>query len=91
MDDEYAHRKEAFEVVMVKNGKNPESAGIEDFRRVPVMATDPLQAQMSDEVEAAKKDVYYPILPGKPGVLTDPEMRARARSFEASGTNPRQW
>jgi len=27
----------------------------------------------------------------KPGVLTGGEMQARARAFEATGTNPRQW
>ena len=89
MPDDFATRKEAFDVVMLKNGKHSESAAIEDFRRVPVNATDPLQAQMSDEV--AKQDGYYPILVAKPGVLTDPEIHARARSFEASNSNPRQW
>ena len=90
-DETYQMRKEAFDVVMIKNGKHEQTAAIEDYRRVPVTATDPLQAQMSDEVAAVAKDGYYPMLVAKPGVLTGPEMQARARAFEASGTNPRQW
>jgi hypothetical protein len=84
-------RKEAFEVVMLKNGAHDLTAKPEDFRRVPVTATDPLQALQSDEVAEAKKDGYYSLFAAKPGVLTDPEIHARARSFESSGSNPRQW
>ena len=88
-DETYQMRKETFDVVMIKTGKHQETAAIEDYRRVSVTASDPLQAQMSDEV-AAQKD-YYVYQVAKPGVLTGGEMQARARSFEATGTNPRQW
>ena len=80
--DEQGTRKEAFDVVMLKNGSHSETATVEDFRRVSVTASDPLQAQMSDEVEAARKDGYYVLFAAKPGVLTDPEVHARRRSFE---------
>jgi hypothetical protein len=89
MPDDFANRKEAFDVVMLKNGKHEATATIEDYRRVPVMASDPLQAQMSDEVAA--QEGYYPLRVSRPGELTGPEMQARARAFEASDSNPRQW
>lgn len=82
-------RKEAFEVVMIKNGKTEQSAAIEDFRRVRIDATDPLQAFTHEDVQ--NMEGYYPILTAKPGVLTDAEIHARARAFEASNSNPRQW
>ena len=75
-------RKETFEVVMIKNGRTEQSAAIEDFRRVRVEASDPLQAFTHEDVQ--KIEGYYPILTAKPGVLTDPEVHARRRSFEAS-------
>jgi hypothetical protein len=77
------NRSEPFEVVMLKLGVSEVAAKPEDFRRVPIEATDPLQAMQSDAV--AKTEGYRPLFAARPGVLTDPEVHARRRAFEAGG------
>lgn len=79
MEDIWNNRKEAFEYVCLKPGKSALTAEPGDFERVFVEATDPLQALMSDEVQAKRKEGYSTLFAAKPGVMTDPEIQARAR------------
>ena len=44
-----APRPQAFDVVMLRNGVNEATATRKDFRRVTVMATDPLEAMRTVE------------------------------------------
>jgi hypothetical protein len=76
-------RTELFDIVMLKEGVSEFEAKTTDFKRVPVEARDPLQAQMSEAV--AKEKGYRVLFAAKPGVLTDPEIMARRRELDAVG------
>jgi hypothetical protein len=75
---------ENLEVVLLKNGKTELSAVPEDFRRVPVVSTGPLQAIMCDEVAKVAAEGYSVLYSAQPGVLTGPEVLARQRSLEGT-------
>ena len=78
-------RLEHFEVVMMKSGgPGAHAAKPEDFKRVPVQAADPMNAQFSDEVDAAKKAGFDFVMVAKPGQETEPEMQARHRELSGS-------
>jgi hypothetical protein len=75
----YPTHLENFEVVLIKKGVSDLSAKPEDFKRVPVQASNPLQAQTKDE---AQVDGYHVLFAAKPGVLTDPEIMANRRAID---------
>jgi len=80
-------RLEAFEVVLlIKTSAGAHAAKPEEFRRVPVRATDPMSAQFSDEVKAAREEApgYDFMMVAKPGQETHPEMMARQREMSGS-------
>ena len=79
MDNNFPTHTELFEVVLLKDGTNEMKANTEDFRRVPIEASSPLQAQMSDKVLV---EGYHSIFATKPGILTDPEVMARRRAMD---------
>lgn len=81
MDTNYPQHKESFEVVLIKRNISSLTAKPGDFKRIPVVATDPLAAQMSDEV--IKEKEWLPLFAAPPGVLTDPEIQARQRELSA--------
>jgi len=78
--EDMARRKEAFEVLLVKPGKNVVSAAMDDFERIPVTAADPLAAQLDAAVMAKRQEGYTFLFVAQPGVMTDPEIQARARA-----------
>ena len=79
-EENYPQHTEQFEVVMLRLGVSPLTALPGDFKRVPIVATDPLAAQLSDEVR--KETGYITLFAAKPGVLTDPEVHARRREMD---------
>lgn len=87
---DYPQYKEHFEVVLMRNGVTEDEATQDDFKRVAVVAKDPVSACLSDEVEAiAKADGMRAIMATKPGVPTGPEIMARRRALDPSGS--KQW
>lgn len=80
----YPHRQEDFEVVLIKEGVSDLDAKPDDFKRVPVSASSPLQAEMDDK---CKVKGYRTMFTAKPGVLTDPEIQARRRALEGPTTD----
>ena len=72
--------KEAFEVVMLRDGVSQMLAEEKDLRRVSVEASDTLQAQMHDDVR--KEKGWHPIGVAKPGILIESEVMARRRALE---------
>jgi hypothetical protein len=75
---------ENLDVVLRKSGKTDQASEPEDYRRVSVVATGPLQAMMSDEVQKAAGEGYDVLFTAQPGVLTGPEVLARQRSLEGT-------
>jgi hypothetical protein len=82
-DGYYKPRLEHFEVVCIKDGASVLTATPEDFKRIPVDAEDPLAAQMNDEVRK-QAEGHVILFAAKPGIMTDPEVMARSRSFDSN-------
>jgi hypothetical protein len=83
-DDLYENMRpafEQFEVVLIRRSANEMSATPASFKRVAVLAPDPLAAMMSEEVRREGKD-WRPICATKSGILTDPEVNARRLEME---------
>jgi hypothetical protein len=84
-EDTYPVHTELFDVVMVKDGVSHNDAKPEDIKRLPVVASGPLAAQISDEAMAfAAKEGYTAVHATKPGVLTELESLAMRRQMEGS-------
>lgn len=77
--ENYPINKEAFEVVLLKDGVSESSALPPDFKRIPVEASSPHAALIDDSV--SKEKGWRPLFATKPGVVTDPEMLARQREL----------
>ena len=71
---------------MIRNGVSEGAATQDDFRRVPVVAKDPLAAMMSDEVQAVANEGFRPMVATTPGSPTGPETMARRRALDADGS-----
>ena len=71
-----------FEVVMLKNGVSDLTAAVEDFKRVKVTATSPMEAMLSKEVAAEKG--HRALFAAPQGVMTEPEIMARRRAMEGA-------
>jgi len=82
----YPARTERFDVVLIKSDVAPHDAPSDAFRRVPVEADGPLGAQLHDDVEKAKAEApgwrFMFVMP--PGVMSDPELRARQAAMQPS-------
>lgn len=68
-----------FEVVLMRNGVNEDTATQDDYRRVAVVAKDPIGAMTSDEAVAAAGTDFRVVLATPPGVETGMEVMARQR------------
>ena len=80
----YPVSTEPFEVVLLKQGVSEFTATPDDFRRVPVWATDPINAQQDPDVLAAEKEGYICLLASRPGIQTQAEVLARGRLYDCS-------
>lgn len=69
-----------FDVVMLKLGVSEQTCKPDDFKRVPVMAVDQLNAINDPKVEAAEKE-YRVLGAVPPGHQTEIEMSARSRAY----------
>ena len=78
---------EPFEVVMLKQGVSEFTATPDDFRRVPVVAADPIKAQQDPDVLAAEQEGYTVMLASRPGIQTQAEVLARGRLYDCSVTD----
>jgi hypothetical protein len=83
-DMEEKPRMEDFEIVMLKPKVSAAEAKPDDFERLAVTAADPLSALLSDAGQAKVKEGYLVLFAAKPGMLTDPEIQARARASSTS-------
>ena len=84
MENNYPVSTEPFDVVMIKNGVSEFTALPDDFRRVPVVAQDPMKAQMDPGVLAAEAEGYRCMLASRPGIQTQAEVLARVRLYDCS-------
>jgi len=75
----YPAKLERFDVVLIKSDVGPHDAPADAFRRVPVEADGPLGAQLHEDVDKAKAEApgYRFMFVMPPGVMSDPELRAR--------------
>jgi hypothetical protein len=80
MDPNYPVHTESFEVVLLKKGVSSVAAATADFKRLPIVASSPLAAQIHDDV--MKETDYVALFATKPGVMTEPEIHARRREME---------
>ncbi len=72
---------------MLRNGVSEDAATQDDFKRIAVIAKDPINAMLSDEVEAvAKADGFRALLATTPGTPTGPETMARRRALDPEGS-----
>lgn len=78
----YVERKEHFDVVLLKKDVSEMAAKPEDFKRVAVVAPDPLRAQQTEEVAKVIKEGYRPLAAVPPMVQIDAEIHARRRAIE---------
>lgn len=86
--DNYPTYTQAFDVVLIKDGVNSMTAKPDDFKRVPVVAADTVQACLHDDV--AKEKGFYPLYAVPPGVMGEPEVLA-VRRIQDPPTHPRDW
>lgn len=81
MDQTFPQHKELFEVVLLKRGISSLTAGVGDFKRIPVEASAPGMALLDDKIMAEMGE-YVPLFAAPPGVMTEPEIHARRREIE---------
>lgn len=92
MNDTYPVYMQHFDVLLMRKGVSEDAAKPEDFKRVPVVAKDQVQALLDDNVRKEAGDDFHVVLATLPNSPTGPEMMARRRVMDQSGgASTKNW